>query len=512
VVQWKSKIVLESHRNFLASMLHWIVPGRAESSVAQFGQNRRSIPVRIGSPKYLCVCLALLITYFLSGQFERFLLHSAAGVSALDIHAGLTWAALLLWGYGVWPATFVGLLVAHISPASSPLAALALAAIDVVAAAAGIYVIKKFAGGTNALTRVRHFLRLALATAVISAVASMVALVVVSLTIHSPAATANWLAWLTGWQAQFLGILIILPCAFAFLASSPVKLPPRRRMATLLCGLALGLLAICIFVDVVPFPASFVLGGVCFILLVTAPSQIEEREVAAGVLMMAVISLAGSLSGHGPFVRSGMKEPLLALRILLNLLSLLTLGISALVSEHRRSEEFLKKSRDELAAAAISDPLTGLSNYRHFIDVFNTEADRSRRTGRTFALVLFDLDDLKLLNDTNGHLSGTHAICRVGNTMRVYCRNIDTAVRYGGDEFALVLPETEEAGAQEVARRISLQIANDGGTPAISVSFGITTFPEGGASFEEVFGRADAALYEMKGRNKASQASYRKLG
>ena len=95
-----------------------------------------------------------------------------------------------------------------------------------------------------------------------------------------------------------------------------------------------------------------------------------------------------------------------------------------------------RQLEDHLRQQAARDPLTGLANCRHLAEVLDMEIKRSERTGREFALLLFDLDGLKQINDRYGHLTGSHAICRVADVLS-FCRDIDTAARYGGDELQL---------------------------------------------------------------------------
>jgi diguanylate cyclase (GGDEF)-like protein len=155
---------------------------------------------------------------------------------------------------------------------------------------------------------------------------------------------------------------------------------------------------------------------------------------------------------------------------------------------------------DQVRTLAVSDPLTGLANYRRLIAVIESELDRSRRTNRPFSIVLLDMDGLKVINDRYGHLVGSRALVRLGKILRNHSRAIDTPARYGGDEFALVLPEAPREIATRVATRVRERLAMETEEPALSVSAGIAAYPEDGDTAEKLLGSADRVLYRMKRR------------
>lgn len=159
---------------------------------------------------------------------------------------------------------------------------------------------------------------------------------------------------------------------------------------------------------------------------------------------------------------------------------------------------------EQVRHLAASDPLTGLANYRKLLDVLDTETERTLRTGRPFSVLLLDLDGLKRINDTYGHLVGSRALCRVADILRVHCRAIDTAARYGGDEFAVVLPEAREEEAQRVSSRIEETLALDQEEPPISVSIGTSVYHGEGERVEKLLKDADHNLYQEKARRKGS--------
>jgi diguanylate cyclase (GGDEF)-like protein len=152
---------------------------------------------------------------------------------------------------------------------------------------------------------------------------------------------------------------------------------------------------------------------------------------------------------------------------------------------------------EELRALAEEDSLTGLCNRRAFTRELDRELERTRRHGRSVALVLCDVDRFKQINDTHGHPAGDRALCEVAAFLRACLRAGDAAYRIGGDEFALLLPETTAEQAAAVAARVT-HGACEGGEPVVGVSCGVAAAPGDGADREALIVTADAALYAAK--------------
>jgi diguanylate cyclase (GGDEF)-like protein len=154
---------------------------------------------------------------------------------------------------------------------------------------------------------------------------------------------------------------------------------------------------------------------------------------------------------------------------------------------------------EQLRALADLDSLTGLLNRRAFMRELGTEIERSLRYGRRFVLALCDLDEFKKINDTDGHPAGDRALEAVAALLESTIRATDYAFRIGGDEFALLLPETDADEASEAVERIVAALAGDGVLAhGLGISFGLALFPVHGKTPEELIRRADQALYAAK--------------
>jgi diguanylate cyclase (GGDEF)-like protein len=157
----------------------------------------------------------------------------------------------------------------------------------------------------------------------------------------------------------------------------------------------------------------------------------------------------------------------------------------------------------ELIQLARTDGLTGLFNQRHLHSVLEAEISRARRQNRALSLLLVDVDEFKRYNDRFGHLAGDAALTRLAACLKKACRrDIDTAFRYGGDEFILALPETDRETAADIAARVRSLIVDEG--IALTVSIGIAELREG-QDLKAFIREADQAMYRDKGGDASSR-------
>jgi diguanylate cyclase (GGDEF)-like protein len=176
----------------------------------------------------------------------------------------------------------------------------------------------------------------------------------------------------------------------------------------------------------------------------------------------------------------------------------------------------IRAAHDKLERLSETDGLTGLANRRHLMEALDVEEKRGTRYGHAFSLLMIDVDHFKKYNDTYGHQAGDVALARVGTVLKESIRDVDRAGRYGGEEFAVVLPETPLAAALVVAERIRARMEGEklpvkSGEASVTLSIGVAERPTHAATAAEIVAVADAALYDAKeeGRNKVMKGKRR---
>ena len=313
-----------------------------------------------------------------------------------------------------------------------------------------------------------------------------------------------------GWLAGRTLLAMVLVAALAAEDRIPISREPAKELAaaTLLVGVLAYFTSVFYFIvpgaprihpaALVPQPWDLLPAGIYLIATVGYGWRLRRAHaaldralfVAAGLNVVCHLTISES--------RRTLDAPFTLAHVLMVLSYVVVLGGTLLDN----AQLFEQVSR-----LAASDSLTGLANHRRLLEIMESEIQRSRRTGRSFAVLLFDLDGLKKINDKYGHLTGSRAIKRLGNVLRTNSRSIDNAARFGGDEFALILPESGQGEAEPVAQRICERLANDGSKPAITVSVGISVYPADGTTIEKLLGTADSQLYSMKGREQKMRFS-----
>jgi diguanylate cyclase (GGDEF)-like protein len=448
------------------------------------------------STKNRLALAAVFAAYVLTGKLGLSLAYVHPSVSAVWAPTGIALAAFLIVGTRVWPAVLFGAFLVNVTVGAttvgSVLASLAIAGGNTLEGWVGAYAVTRFAGGCDAFRTARHVFRFAAVVVCvstpISATCGVTALALVG--------SAHWAdygpLWATWWLGALAGGLVVTPIVMLWSTG-----PWRRHWTEVAEAVTLLVLlvptALIVFGDLLPLPHKhYPLEFLCVPFFLWAAFRLGRREAAAVVAMLSVIAVWGSHRGYGPFVQDLPNESFLLLQAYTSMWAVVSVALAAVVAEQRQAEQ---RSRE----LAVTDPLTGLANYRRLNDVLTAEIARSARTGRPFSILFFDLNGLKKINDRYGHLSGNQALRRVADALRRSCRAMDTPARFGGDEFVAILPETDEEGGQVVARRVSDRVVADlTAKPPLSISTGVAEYPRDGVTPAMLLAAADGALYQVK--------------
>ncbi len=229
------------------------------------------------------------------------------------------------------------------------------------------------------------------------------------------------------------------------------------------------------------------------------------RNTLKAMLLLLAIAL---LENSDNFFSSQQIMNMLAF----DFLFVFTYFVSGYLSKNLRdNEDLLKNLLQQTRELSISDGLTGLYNQMHFFELLDLETKKSLRYSLNYSLIIFDVDHFKNFNDSNGHLRGSETLKAIGAIMKSKFRSTDLLAKYGGDEFVIILPQTDKVGAYLAAERLRESVekrvfpgAETQPQKKITISIGLASYPEHGLTDEEILNHADKSLYFAKesGRNR----------
>ena len=448
---------------------------------------------RIGG---ICILAAV---YFVAGKLGLSMAFVHPSSTAVWPATGITLAAFLILGYGVWPGIFIGAFLVNITTAGSVLTSLGVATGNTLEGLLGAYLVMRFANGRHAFERASDTFRFAGLGLASTTIAATIGVTSLSLGGYAPWSHYREI-WATWWLGDGVGDMLVAPLLLLWISNFRLRFKWREYAELFVLVGCLALTAQIVFCGLfLSATRNFPLEYLCIPFLIWAAIRFGQREAVTVTALLSGIAIWGTLRGLGPFAIGSRNDSLLLLQAFMGIVAVMTLALAAMSADRQRIEE-------QVRSLAVTDPLTGLANYRMLIDTLDGEIRRFGRTERPFAVLLLDMDGLKQINDTYGHLTGSRALCRLADILRVHCRSMDTAARYGGDEFAIIIPEADSEDARRVVQRIQDRVARDAEHPPFTVSIGAAVYPEDGGTRESVLIAADEELYRMKRVHKGAHS------
>ncbi|MCX6579455.1 MAG: diguanylate cyclase [Candidatus Aminicenantes bacterium] len=248
---------------------------------------------------------------------------------------------------------------------------------------------------------------------------------------------------------------------------------------------------------------------VFFVFYIVMTTFLVEHKKALKNTLAAIALVAGIFLTHAGF-RVSSKD--ITSLVGFGFILLFTYLVSAYLSQSlRENERKLRELLEKFREQSVTDGLTGLYNQTHFFLLFNLQLERARRYRTALSLIIFDVDYFKNYNDSNGHIAGSAALKKVGQLTQKVFRASDILSKYGGDEFVIILPNSDKIGAFLGAERLRETVEHtsfEGGETQplgkVTLSLGIASYPEHGVTTKDILDRADKAMYVAKesGRNK----------
>src|SRR5204862_7381838 len=234
-------------------------------------------------------------------------------------------------------------------------------------------------------------------------------------------------------------------------------------------------------------------------LVIWTALRFGQREVTGLNALVCTIAVWHAIEGRGPFASAPLGPSLLLLLAFMGTVVATGLVLNTVVRERSRAFDALAQALKALTEQAIRDPLTSLYNRRFLGDYLPRELMRAKREGTPLAAIMIDLDRFKLINDTAGHSAGDLMLREIATVPKSHIRGSDIACRYGGEEFALILPNATPDSARRRSEEICSAIRQGNDIlHGVTASIGVARFPDHAKDADSLLHAADHALYDAK--------------
>ena len=449
---------------------------------------------------YLASVVVLAATYFSAAKLALLVAIPPGYATAVWPPSGIALASVLLLGNRIWPGIWLGASLVNVTVQSSLVAATLMGAGNTLEALAGAALVRALIGVPGPFRRgedVIKFVAIAALSAAIAATVAAVPLAVVH-SLQSPELLWNWWTW---WQGDTVGIIIVTPLILAWaVRANPAWTRGKILEGAVLVCLLSGVMYSIFGAGMAPYIPSLPLTFAILPFIIWAAFRFRQREVATVNALVCAMAVWFTLEGSGPFAQGSLNESLLLLLAFMCTVVTTGLVLNAVIGDRVRAVEAAQRVLQDLREQTIRDSLTSLYNRRFLEDYLPRELIRARREHAPLAVIMMDLDRFKQINDSAGHQAGDQVLVELAALLKRHVRGSDIACRYGGDEFALVLPNA----TLESARRRSAEICSAVRRErerlrGVTASLGVALCPDHATDAQALLRVADHALYEAKG-------------
>jgi len=467
------------------------------------GSTRTSIGPIQRMPHFWQIGL-LAVVYFVAAKLSLQFAIPPGYATAVWPPSGIALAATLLLGSRLWPGVWLGAALVNYTVNSSPILAVIMGTGNALEALAGAALIRHYIGVPRRFERYKDVVKFVAVAALSCTIAATVAILSLTMvgSVAWPDVLPNWWTW---WQGDVAGIILVTPLIMTWRQRRAAPWSRQKKLEALCLGGLLLIVTHLVFGDATEFLSPFPLTFAILPIIMWAALRFSQRVVTTATAVVSAFAIDYTVNGIGPFALWSLNESLLILLAFISTVVITGLVLSALRIERGQAMDQLELALSELREQAVTDPLTGLYNRRYLWEFLRREWIRAKRKEDTLAVIMLDLDHFKRINDAHGHEAGDFVLTAVAGLLRNRIRSSDIVCRYGGEEFALVLPEATLENVRLRAEDIRMAIKDldltHQGVPLgrITASLGIALFPDHVNDPDSLMHAADAALYEAKG-------------